>query len=119
MPALQWARLNTDLNLRLRRGAWYRVLELHPLQAVVEVRGAPVTVPRPFLEIVDTPPRRWTVVDELRDWSHVPAALGGRYAVCPNCWARQPVGRRTSNMRCQRCGGRFKVGWNEGYLTAG
>ena len=57
MPALQWARVNADLNLRLRRGAWYRVLELHALEAVLDVRGGRVTVPRPFLEIVGTPPR--------------------------------------------------------------
>jgi len=76
VPALQWARLNADLNIRLRRGAWYRVLELHPLEAVLDVRGGRVTVPRPFLEIVGTPPRRWTVVAELRDASHVPPRLG-------------------------------------------
>src|SRR5256885_16173043 len=38
VPALQWARVNADLNLRLRRGAWYRVLELHPLEAVLGLR---------------------------------------------------------------------------------
>ena len=119
MPALQWARLNADLNLRLRRGAWYRVLELHPLEAVLDVRGARVTVPRPFLEIVGTPPRRWTVVAELRDVSQVPPDWGGRYAVCPNCRERQALERRTSDMRCGRCGGQFTIDWNEGYLAAG
>jgi len=119
VPALQWARVNADLNLRLRRGAWYRVLELHPLEAVLDVRGARVTVPRPFLEIVGTPPRRWTVVAELRDVSHVPSAWGGRYAVCPNCRERQPLERRSSDMRCDRCGGVFDIGWNERYLAAG
>lgn len=119
MPALQWARLNADMNLRLRRGAWYRVLELHPLEAVLDVRGGRVTVPRPFLEIVGTPPRRWTVVAELRDASQVPPAWGGRYAVCPSCWARQPLERRSSDMRCDRCGGLFEIGWKERYLAAG
>src|SRR5207237_609700 len=94
VPALQWARLNADLNLRLRRGAWYRVLELHPLEAVLDVRGARVTVPRPFLEIVGTPPRRWTVVAGLRDASHAPPPRGGRTAVGPRRVAAPPPAPR-------------------------
>src|SRR2546421_6637454 len=32
-----WARLRADLNVKLRRGAWYRITRLDPLQAVLEV----------------------------------------------------------------------------------
>ena len=28
MPQQQWARLQSDVNVKLRRGAWYRVLKL-------------------------------------------------------------------------------------------
>src|SRR6266550_4420147 len=38
MPGM-WARLRADLNLKLRRGAWYRITRLDPLQAVLEVGG--------------------------------------------------------------------------------
>src|SRR5256885_12567391 len=72
-----------------------------------------------FGELAGPPPRRWTVVAELRDASQVPPAWGGRYAVCPNCRERQPLERRSSDMRCGRCGGLFEVGWNERYLAAG
>ena len=33
----QYARLDTDINCALRRGAWYRVLRLAPLEAVLDV----------------------------------------------------------------------------------
>jgi hypothetical protein len=116
---LQWARLNANLNLRLRRGAWYRVLELRALEAVLDVHGGRVSVPRPFLEIVDTPPRRWTIVEEPRDALRVPADWGGRYAVCPSCRERQPLERRASDMRCRRCNGLFEIDRKAAYLAAG
>src|SRR5213082_1336475 len=49
MPGM-WARLAADLNIRLRRGAWYRITQLGPLQAVVEVRGRSLEVPSAFLQ---------------------------------------------------------------------
>lgn len=118
MNALQWARLSADLDVRLRRGAWYRVLQLRALEVVLDVRGTRVTVPRPFVEIVVTPPRRWTVVHEPRLASHGQTDPGGRYAVCPSCRERQLLDGRPGSMRCGRCNGLFEVGWNEAYLTA-
>src|SRR5256885_13598252 len=56
VPALQWARVNADLNLRLRRGAWYRVLELHPLEAGLGVRGGRGTGPRTVSGVRGAPP---------------------------------------------------------------
>jgi len=43
-----WARLQADLNVKLRRGAWYRITRLDPLKAVLEVGGRP---PRDSLRV--------------------------------------------------------------------
>jgi len=43
-----WARLRADLNLKLRRGAWYRITRLDPLQAVLEVGGRLLEIPSRF-----------------------------------------------------------------------
>ena len=37
MSEVQWARLAEDGNYGVRRGAWYRVAELTPSDAVVDV----------------------------------------------------------------------------------
>lgn len=105
----KWARLRADLNLRLRRGAWYRITRLDNLQAVVEVRGRPLEIPTAFLQVVDSPPRQWTVVARPRDAVRVPPAWGDRYAVCPSCNARQPITARRRRMTCERCRGEFEV----------
>src|SRR5881397_559044 len=76
-----WARLQADLNCKLRRGAWYRVRELGPLEAVVEVKGKALPVPCAFLKVVEVPPRRWTIVPRPHDAVRYPASWGTRYAV--------------------------------------
>ena len=106
-----WARLQADLNVRLRRGAWYRITQLGPLQAVVEVRGRSLAVPSAFLQVVGSPPRTWSVVTRPSDAVHLPRNFGDRYAVCPSCRARQAIGGRPRSMACQRCGGEFRVTW--------
>lgn len=116
LTARQWARLSADIDVPLRRGAWYRVLELRALEVVLDVKGAHVTVPRPFTEIVGRPPRRWTVVPRPRPASHRHTESEGRYAVCPSCRERQSLDGRPSSMRCVRCNGLFDIGWNESYL---
>src|SRR5438094_8936629 len=78
MAGMQWARLQANLNIRLRRGAWYRIRQVGPLQAVLEVRGQPLQVPSAFLQIVETPPRRWTVVPRPDDAVRVPPSWGDR-----------------------------------------
>ena len=117
MTALQWARLSADLDVPLRRGAWYRIVERRALDVVLDVNGACVTVPRPFVEIVARPPRRWTVVPRPRPASHRHADAGGRYAVCPSCRERQSFDGRPSSMRCGRCNSLFDIAWNEAYLA--
>jgi len=110
---MQWARLQTDLNIEIRRGAWYRIRQLGPLQAVIEVRGQEVAVPSPFLEVIEKPPRKWTVVPLPRDAVRVPPSWGDRYAVCPSCRERQQIVGRPRRMTCHRCRGEFQLGWKE------
>jgi hypothetical protein len=107
-----WARLQADLNLKLRRGAWYRIAQLGPLQAVLEVGGRLLQVPSAFLQVIERPPRKWSVVPRPDDAVHLPENWGDRYAVCPSCRARQPLAGRPRRMRCGRCRGDFDVAWS-------
>lgn len=108
----KWARLRADLNLKLRRGAWYRITRLDPLQAVVEVRGGrSLEVPAAFLQVIDSPPRHWSIVPRPSDAVRVPLSWGDRYAVCPSCNARQPITGHPRRMACGRCRGEFDVAW--------
>ena len=118
MPGMQWARLQADLNIRLRRGAWYRIKQIGPLQAIVEVRGQPVQVPSAFLQVVETPPHRWTVVPRPSDAKRVPPSWGDHYGVYPNCRERQQVDGHPARMRCTRCHQTYEVAWNEPYDPA-
>jgi len=113
----QYARLDTDVNCQLRRGAWYRVLRLAPMEAVLDVARREIAVPREYLQIRSNPPRRWTVVPLPSGALRVPASWGNRYGVCPNCRARSPLGDRHPKLRCNRCNGLFDVAWEEAYLN--
>jgi len=115
MPVMQWARLQANLNVRLRRGAWYRIRQLGPLQVVLEVRGQGLQVPAAFLQIIETPPRRWTVVARPDDAKRLPPSWGDRYAVCPSCRERQPLEGHPAAMRCNRCRNSFEIDWRESY----
>ena len=57
-----WARLKLDEDYSIRRGAWYRVTQFAKENIILELPGTFVTVPRKAVELVGTPPRRWTVV---------------------------------------------------------
>lgn len=119
MTRFQWARLQTDVNCSLRRGAWYRLRHMNGLEAIVEVNRQPQAVPSFLLQVVSTPPRRWTVVPRPKDAARFAKALGPRYAVCPSCRERAPL-RSASQPRtldCGRCRGVFEVAWNEAYLS--
>ncbi|HET7789222.1 MAG TPA: hypothetical protein VFK78_00330 [Gemmatimonadales bacterium] len=111
----QWARLQADVNIRIRRGAWYKVKEIGELNAVIEVNKRPVSVLKALLEIVDRPPPKWTMV-------HAPgnsrAAPADRYGVCPACSERAVVRKRARRFRCPHCKWEFEVAWDEGYLGA-
>jgi len=113
----QWARIKPDLNYRLRRGAWYRVLRSNLTDAVVQVEHRDVTVPVAALQVESARPDRWTVVSLPRDAVDIPFSWGSRYGVCPECSARAPLVERVATMRCDACGGEFTVGWSERYLA--
>src|SRR2546428_4347278 len=102
-----WARLQADLNCKLRRGAWYRVRELGPLEAVVEVKGKALPVPRAFLKVVEVPPRRWTIVPRPHDAVRYPASWGSRYPGSPSCTKRPQLGDLPERMAAPRCPGAF------------
>lgn len=107
----QWARLKTDADYQIRRGAWYRILKMGPMEALLDVRGKPTPVPRPFLDIEFWPPMRWSVVARPRRAARLPASWGTHYAVCPNCRERAPLEGHPERLRCQRCNGSFDVAW--------
>src|SRR4051812_35610015 len=105
-----WARLQADLNCNLRRGAWYRLIKVEGLAAVVDVNRRPVPVVRAFLQLSNTPPRLWTVVPRP---SSVPRSveIGAHYAVCPSCRDRVTLRGHPSRMLCGRCSVEFAVNW--------
>jgi hypothetical protein len=117
MPELSWARLNTDLQLGLRRGAWYRVIREANRQVILDVDHQPVTVLREYLEFVSVRPDRWTVVERPSDATGPAAAWGHSYGVCPNCNHRAPLVQPVAEARCSKCGGTFLVDWSAPYLA--
>ena len=118
MPGFRWARLQADVPCSLRRGAWYRVTKVAGLQAVVDVNRQPQSIPSYLLQIVSTPPRRWTVVRPSGATRQGAAPEPG-YGVCPSCRERTPLPPRGQprTLACGRCRGMFEVAWNEGYLA--
>ena len=117
MTGMRWARLQEDVDCKLRRGAWYRVTKVTGLEATVEVNRRPLAVPSYAVEIVATPPRAWSVVPLPRRASRLAAELGNRYGVCPNCRHRARLEQRARAMTCTRCQGRFEIAWDENYLA--
>jgi hypothetical protein len=113
MTGPQWARLQTDVNVKLRRGAWYRILRLGAQEAVLEVNRRPLTVSRALLQIAQAPPSRWTVVAAPRNTLRFPTSWGEYYAVCPGCRSRSQLAGHPNILRCTRCNGLFDIAWNE------
>jgi hypothetical protein len=110
---LQWARLNGEAPSHLRRGAWYRIVKLTATEATLNVKGAPVAIPRSQLELAPEPALRWSVVPAPRRAPRFPSTWGTRYAVCPNCRDRAQLVGEPASMRCNRCNGLFDVAWEE------
>ena len=116
MPGLRWGRLQLDVDCNLRRGAWYRVVDVQGMELVVDVNQRSLQVPRFVMEVVSTPPKRWTVVPMPRRGTRVPKEFAPHYAVCPNCRERAPIPDKAQTMRCDRCRGSYEVNWGENYL---
>ncbi|HEV8303343.1 MAG TPA: hypothetical protein VGQ25_00160 [Gemmatimonadales bacterium] len=113
---MYFARLQADVDTKLRRGAWYRVLQMGELEAVIEVNRKPVKVLKAVLEIQRRPPLRWTVVPKPGRSKSGEVQLGPTYGVCPNCRTRAPLKPKAREMDCPHCKGSFAVAWEEGYL---
>ena len=112
-PAFQWARVQVDAALPLRRGAWYRILKLTSMEATLNVKGKPLPVPRGQLQLSAEPVLRWTVVPAPRSSPRFPQSWGEEYAVCPSCRERAPLQDHPASMRCHRCNGLFEVAWGD------
>src|SRR6266700_3739008 len=59
---LGWARVVGDVNMSVRRGAWYEVTRLTHEAATLDVHHETRSVPRSTVEIVTSRPRRWSAV---------------------------------------------------------
>jgi len=114
-----WARLRVDVNCGLRRGGWYRVVQVTGAEAVLEVTPEPVPVPRRLLETVFRRPFLWSIVPRPRDARNVPSTWGNRYVVCPVCNTRAPIKGHPADLECPRCHGVFGIAWDERYLAPG
>src|SRR5947208_5940074 len=113
MPHVQyWARVRAGMDCPLRRGAWYRVVELTPGETVLEVNSRLLRVPRAFLQILPLRPPMWSLVRRRPD-DAAPAAEDGKYAVCPSCCERSPVVDSASTLRCRRCGAVSAIAWSD------
>lgn len=111
--AILFARLQADVPLKIRRGAWYRVLDLNDLQAVLDVNRRPMRVLRAWLEIQQRPPLRWSVVSPQDENKKAPPHLRSIYGVCPSCRARAPLKKGQRTLACTRCRGEFDIDWHE------
>src|SRR5438309_11288135 len=113
MPQVQyWARVRAGMDCPLRRGAWYRVVELSPGDTVLEVNSRLLRVPRAFLQILPLRLPMWSLVRRRPDEA-APTSEDGRYAVCPSCCERSPVVDSAPTLRCRRCGAVFAIAWSD------
>jgi hypothetical protein len=111
---MQWLRLKTAVNCPLRRGAWYPVDSVTPLEAVVTVGGKPVTLPLASVEIRTTPPRAGSIVRPDDGAPRAPESLRSGYVVCPNCRGRTVLPfARVFKVRCSGCNELFEIVWDE------
>lgn len=114
MPdAPRWARVKGDVNCRVRRGAWYRVVQLMTDVAILEVGERSLSVPRELLHIAQVRPRVWSVVRRPYDAVDVPRSWGSRYGVCPACRHRMPLEYDQVVARCERCHASGPIAWRE------
>lgn len=110
MPASSlWARVRARSNVPLRRGAWYRVVELDARSVTLDVNRRLLQFRRPLLQILPLRPPAWSVVPRAVNDS----GPGIRYGVCPRCCDRARLEPEARAMRCRRCRGNFAVIWGD------
>ena len=110
MPEMRpWARVVGDVNVGVRRGAWYEVQRLTPEAAILDVHYRALSIPRSTVEIVTTRPDRWSVVTRPYDAVDLPMSWGTRYAVCPHCSQRAQIKAHPMEMQCAGCEGIFRI----------
>ena len=117
MVGPQWARLKEDVDFPIRRGAWYRVVQLTPREVTLDVKGKKVPIPRAAVEIAPQPTLRWTVVPRPRKSVRLPQGWGPEYGVCPGCRERAQLIDHPQSLRCPKCNGLFDVAWSDPYLS--
>ena len=100
----------------MRRGAWYRVVQLSSREAVVAVESQEVRVPRRVLEFASVRPHTWTLVPTPAMARGMEVRAGELYAVCPGCRSRAPLRGSPQSLRCPRCKDTYKVGWEEWFI---
>jgi hypothetical protein len=108
-----WARVRARAECPLRRGAWYRVVDITPVEAVLEVNNRLVHIPRAWVQILPLRPPLWSVVSGPRDATGHSRGSQTTYGVCPNCCARSALHRTAATWRCQRCGTVSAVAWSD------
>jgi len=115
MPQAQyWARVRARAECPLRRGAWYRVVDLTPVEAFVDVNHRLLHIPRAFVQVLPLRPPLWSVVPGPREGTDSPRL----YGVCPSCCGRAPLRAKVRTMRCARCRGVFAVAWTDSHWRA-
>ena len=118
MPQPQyWARVRARTDSPLRRGAWYRVVELTAVEAVLDVNNRLLRMPRALLQIMPLRPPLWSVVPRSSNGTDR-AAGSGQYGVCPSCCNRAPLDASTPTMRCSRCGAVSAIAWSDSHWRA-
>ena len=109
MEVRPWARVVGDVNVRVRRGAWYEVIRLTPDAALLDVNRQTCNVPRSAVQVQTVRPREWSVVTRPYDAVDIPNSWGSRYGVCPRCSVRAALKDQETEMQCPGCKGVFSI----------
>jgi len=103
MEVRPWARVVGDVNVSVRRGAWYEVIRLTPDAALLAVNRRTFNVPRTAVQVAIVRPREWSVVSRPFDAVDLPVGWGSRYGVCPRCSQRASLKDQHVEMKCPGC----------------
>ena len=109
MEVRPWARVVGDVNVSVRRGAWYEVIRLTPDAALLNVHQRTLNVPRSAVQVATVRPREWSVVPRPYDAVDLPLGWGARYAVCPRCSQRASLKDQHVEMQCPGCREVFSI----------